>query len=602
MARSSRKRPKNAQRDVPDSRDWMYEPALIRLPDSLDPPQNLRILDQGFEGACTGFSLAAAINFLNARREHDEIVSARMLYEMAKRHDEWPGEDYDGSSLRGAIRGWRNMGVCSEARWRYEPTRPGRLTIVRAKDARRNTLGAYYRLRPSVSHFHAALNETGVIAVSARVHGGWDDPRNGRIRMRKRWDGGHAFIVVGYNDQGFWVQNSWGPEWGDSGLALWSYEDWIRSVMDAWVFRLALPTPQIFGKQPESSRLIPDSEQTEKKKPTVDRARVAGHFVHVDDGAFKESGRYWSSRDDVDQTARLVAESTKYDHLLIYAHGGLNSPKASARRIAALKEGFKRNAIYPFHIMYDTGLAEEMKDVIVRRGDESERRVGGIGDLSDRFLEGLLRKPGTLIWNEMKQDADDAFKRRGAGKVALELFIAHLQEASTGLKIHLAGHSTGAVLIAHLLRAMQTMKVKISSCSLLAPACHLDLFHSHYLPVLQGRTKLKVGTLQIFNLRDRLERDDNVARVYRKSLLYLVSNAFERRRETPLLGMERFVDEVKTVRGKPAFHYSNGVSGNVTRSTTHGGFDNDPYTMNHVLRTILGRRPSRPFDAAELDY
>ena len=60
-----------------------------------------------------------------------------MLYEMAKKHDEWPGEDYEGSSCRGAIRGWKNMGVCSDGDWPYHDNKPGHLTIKRAKAARR---------------------------------------------------------------------------------------------------------------------------------------------------------------------------------------------------------------------------------------------------------------------------------------------------------------------------------------------------------------------------------------------------------------------------------------------------------------------------------
>jgi len=97
-----------------------------------------------------------------------------MLYEMAKKHDEWPGKDYAGSSCRGAIRGWKNMGVCpggdpnnaskNPDEWAYKTgdTRGG-LTVERARAARVNSLGAYYRLRPEISDYHAAINETGAI-------------------------------------------------------------------------------------------------------------------------------------------------------------------------------------------------------------------------------------------------------------------------------------------------------------------------------------------------------------------------------------------------------------------------------------------------------
>ena len=43
-----------------------------------------------------------------------------MLYEMARRYDEWAGEKYSGSSARGAVKGWHKHGVCSESHWPYK--------------------------------------------------------------------------------------------------------------------------------------------------------------------------------------------------------------------------------------------------------------------------------------------------------------------------------------------------------------------------------------------------------------------------------------------------------------------------------------------------
>ncbi len=599
---AKQKRIKNARPDVPDIRDRMYEPALVGLASAIPPPQGLNILDQGSEGACTGFSLAATINRLCHLSSRNLNVSPRMLYEMAKRFDEWPGESYEGSSLRGAIRGWKNMGVCSESKWPYTAS-PGQLTISRAREAKNTTVGAYYRVRPIISDFHAALNEVGIIAVTAQVHKGWDNPKNGKIKFYKENDGGHAFAIVGYNDEGFWIQNSWDVTWGKKGLALWSYEDWVQNVMDAWVVRLALPTPQIFGKKPLSSVLAEEVGDPQTRSSTP-RAEIAGHFVHIDDGHFEEKGRYWSNLNDVKQTAKLVAESDKYDHLMVYAHGGLNSPKASASRIRAMKDGFKRNGVYPFHIMYDTGLAEEFKDLIIRKGQASKKRVGGITDWTDRLMEGLMGKPGTLLWDEMKRDADDAFKRNGAGTQCLRAFIKSLKEAAQNgykkKKIHLVGHSTGGILLAHLIKALSSENVKIDSCGLLAPACSVDLYHSHYLPSVTRGTNLKLDSLHVHNLNDSLEKDDNVAKVYRKSLLYLVSNAFERQKERPLLGMEKFLPDVRRPGNKIHFHFSDGTTGTSTRSKSHGGFDNDPFTMNHVLKIILGNDPSEPFSKEEL--
>jgi hypothetical protein len=605
--------PLTAVQDVPDLRDWPYEPTLRQLRRYLAPPRGLEILDQKQEGACTGFGLAAVINLLNRERTSRVRVSPRMLYEMARLHDEWPGEDYAGSSCRGAIKGWYNMGVCPEGKWPYEPGRPGSLTVERAKAARDNTIGAYYRIQPRVSDLHAALNEAGAIFCSAQTHAGWmrPDKRTGTIPHVKGRQGGHAFAVVGYNSKGFWVQNSWGRGWGKAGLGLWQYEDWLENLMDAWVFSLALPTPQIWHLPQTSER----NRSGVALEPSPARSEIAGHFIHVDDGHFHTRGRYWSNADDVRATAKLVAGSRgKYQHLLLYAHGGLNSPKDSARRIAAMKETFKKNGIYPYHFMYDTGILEELKDVIFRRKEPVEERAAGLADWTDRLLEWGTRIPGRALWREMKDGARLPFLPERAGSETLAIWLTEMaRKNSAKLKVHLCGHSTGGILLARLLETMEDLAptLRIASCTLFAPAATVGLFESHYYPYLITRPEnFGLDRMQVFNLSDRLERDDTVGEVYRKSLLYLVSRAFEERVPEAILGMQCDMDELlekpkmAAVKDRFSVHYSEGRSDAVTASTTHGGFDNDVASMNSLLRTILGGepKPGNLFTREILDY
>ena len=112
-------------KDPLDLRDLMYEGSLRELPFKIDRRAHVPIiLDQGREGACTGFGLAAVVNFLlynrsdTTKQERQKLkklgntASARMLYEMAKRYDEWEGENYDGSSIRGAMKGWLRHPGC----------------------------------------------------------------------------------------------------------------------------------------------------------------------------------------------------------------------------------------------------------------------------------------------------------------------------------------------------------------------------------------------------------------------------------------------------------------------------------------------------------
>ena len=248
----------DARPDTVDFRDKMYVPTLVEVPIRIPLEtyqgyyeQNaVPILNQGKEGACTGFGLAAVANFLLRRRKvipDSTLVSPRMFFEMARRYDEWPGEDYSGSSARGAMKGWHKHGVCAFDLWPYDPNNPqGALTSERARNAALRPLGAYFRVdHGDLVAMHSALAEVGILYVTASVHEGWShvDRNTGVIPGPdgKRNMGGHAFALVGYDDRGFWIQNSWGPGWGKGGFALMTYDDWLANGNDVWVARLGAP-------------------------------------------------------------------------------------------------------------------------------------------------------------------------------------------------------------------------------------------------------------------------------------------------------------------------------------------------------------------------
>lgn len=61
--------------------------------------------DQGSEGACVGFGCSRAMSLLN-RVRYDGF----WLYREAQKSDEWPGEDYDGTSVRAGLEVLRTVG------------------------------------------------------------------------------------------------------------------------------------------------------------------------------------------------------------------------------------------------------------------------------------------------------------------------------------------------------------------------------------------------------------------------------------------------------------------------------------------------------------
>ncbi len=604
----------NTHPDPPDLRDRIYEPALLDLKIKLDAPDpgDSPVLDQGREGACTGFALAGVVNLLNARRRTStaldlpQRVSPRMLYEMAKIHDEWPGETYDGSSIRGALKGLFHNGVCREALAPYRPGERGwTLSVGQAKDARTTGLGAYYRLRPEIIGYHAALNEAEVIFASARVHRGWQNPKDGVIARSEVHEGGHAFMIVGYDESGFLIQNSWGEGWGGfnghPGIAHWTYEDWSKNIMDAWVLRLSVPTPRAFDLTHSKALYQGEAKGAVVEIPEPKRNEIIGHLIHIDDGALVETGRYGTPLATIKETGRLLIADgerpaqdggSKYDHLMFYAHGGLNSIGGSARRIARMKEVFKRNRIYPIHFMWESGFLEELADVFKRVFVKSEERVGGFTDFADWAIENFARVPGRALWREMKRDADRAFARSAGGFEAVKVLLAANAQRQEPLAVHLVGHSAGSIMHGEFLaslNAMGTAGGPVATCSLMAPACTVDFFRKTYEPRIGKAGRGGLGKLVQYNLIKQRELDDTVG-PYQKSLLYFVSNAFEEKKKMPLLGMEIHADDL-VLKPDHTLHYA-GRAPARTDSKSHGGFDNDRKTMNDILATILSKKPS----------
>ncbi len=173
----------DARPDTLDFRDKMYVPTLYEVPVAMELDEyrkwEVPILDQGSEGACTGFGLATVANYLLRRRKivpDPKPVSARMLYEMAKRYDEWPGEKYSGSSARGAMKGWHKHGICGDECWPYKAKRSNDLLNEnRTSDALKRPLGAYYRVNhQDLIAMHSAMAEVGILYATAVVHSGWE--------------------------------------------------------------------------------------------------------------------------------------------------------------------------------------------------------------------------------------------------------------------------------------------------------------------------------------------------------------------------------------------------------------------------------------------
>jgi len=617
-----KKRTLDVRPDRLDLRDREYRPPLLSLPNAWPLRKDYQklfktysnddmVLDQGKEGACTGFGLAAVVNYLlwrdlfnanngkiDAELSKQTRVSPKMLYNMARVYDEWEGEDYEGSSCRGAMKGWHRHGVCKRDTWPHDIDKKDKTKYPRetwSAEATNNPLGAYYRInKDSVVDMQAAIKEVGAIYCSATVHKGWWLDETEELPIIEHSPdkiGGHSFAILGYNEDGFVVQNSWGTKWGYQGFAVIKYQDWVENGNDAWVAVRGAEinltsSPHTFSNQSLQTINADYTKGASRRSMLKYPYKKKNIIPWSEEEAYKHSlvigndGRpklTIVSESDPEKSAEIICntyvkawmnKSVKNRKIIIYAHGGLNNEEDSINRIRIMAPYFKENGIYPLFVTWKTGFLESISNQIEDKihdiffdagispsGARAKGILSKLQESIDRSIENFSKKIVVKgVWSEMKENAKFAsdravpgYPQHGHTKPGSMVILARELEklkSEFGCEIHLVGHSAGSILFGHWMDELIKRKLAVDSLTLYAPACTVEFANKHYIKACK-KNIISKEKMFIHMMDDERERADSVA-VYKKSLLYLVSRALEDIHKTPLLGMEAAWDLKKT--------------------------------------------------------
>lgn len=196
------------------------------------------IRDTGPEGTTVGFSIAYALQAAVKEKTGEALtLSPRGIYVLAKKYDEWPGEDYEGTSVVGGLKAVREIGAYLEEDWPYE-------SKTKPKTARKPSykISAYSELR-GIEQFLNALREKKVIVAAIQVTDGFDKTdKDGKvtIKLPLKSMGAKTICIVGYNEETaeFKFANDWGRAWGKGGFGLIKDTDLTRIMQEAYVLDL----------------------------------------------------------------------------------------------------------------------------------------------------------------------------------------------------------------------------------------------------------------------------------------------------------------------------------------------------------------------------
>jgi len=236
--------------DIPDHRDHYFKPPATDPPVSVDlRPHCPPIYNQQRLNSCSANAIAAALWF-EARKQNRRCPSpSRLFIYFNERAREHRIEGNLPVSLRDGYKSVISHGVCAENLWPYRVhrfrERPHRTCYSAARLQR---VVSYARLHRKLDSMKGCLALGHPFTVGISVHESFEQPRmkhSGRGALPRRGErllGGHAVVVVGYNDahQRFILRNSWGRQWGLQGYFTLPY-DYLLHESLAWDFWMLRP-------------------------------------------------------------------------------------------------------------------------------------------------------------------------------------------------------------------------------------------------------------------------------------------------------------------------------------------------------------------------
>lgn len=201
---------------------------VIDLSTSIGP-----IADSGPEGATVGFVLKYAVQ-AQAKKlgGTTTAISAQGIYSLSKEYDEWPGTDYDGSSLSGGTKAIAKVGVYSEEDWPYGAKKPISATAKPLFKVRARRLA-------TVAEILKELRQGNVVPLCVNMTSAFDTPGPKgliTIKLPIETTGGSCFAIVGYEGATaeFRFANHWGSRWADQGFGRIKDTDLKQILMDAY--------------------------------------------------------------------------------------------------------------------------------------------------------------------------------------------------------------------------------------------------------------------------------------------------------------------------------------------------------------------------------
>ena len=251
-ARILRKKVFELQDSPFDERDYnlaMAMPAakvITDFPLTYRAPNSCPILNQGNIGSCVAHAIATAMSYgeYEAGKEKVHNFSRGFIYGNRGIID-WKGE---GMYVRWALKQCHKEGDVLYSDFPYNLKYEEVKKLIDKNSKQLHEIAANYKI---INYFRlytpdeikTALLNQGAVIFSIAVYSSFE----GNVPLPTEddtYDGNHCMVIVGWDEDGWIFQNSWGKNWGEKGYGHLPY-DYI--IKECWGITIDpnLPEPQL---------------------------------------------------------------------------------------------------------------------------------------------------------------------------------------------------------------------------------------------------------------------------------------------------------------------------------------------------------------------
>ena len=215
------------------------------LPSTYRTEGKVKILNQGSVGSCVAHAIATAMAYGEYKAQFSTAHDFSRGFIYGNRLD----SDYQGEGMypREALKSCNKEGDCLYNDFPYNLSYPRVKALIDEASEKLHALAkeykivSYFRLRKQEDIKRAIMNQ-GAVIISITVYSSF----TGNCPLPSNTDkalGGHCMAMVGWDETGWIIQNSWGSSWGNKGYLHLPYE---YPINECWgmVVNSKIPEPK----------------------------------------------------------------------------------------------------------------------------------------------------------------------------------------------------------------------------------------------------------------------------------------------------------------------------------------------------------------------